>query len=274
VSNRICRVMAGLLSVMVIITLTTGCAAKKKKKAEMNEISYLSASEQYGRARDALSKRDLRRAKTILQRVQYTKPEERSEVEPLVRLAMADANFYGRHGFALIDSRSLYLDFVTLYGDHLHAPYSQFQAGMCSFKQVINPSRDQTRTRQAINELTEVERRYPGSGFAGPAHLMVRRAEDYLAEHEFAVGRFYLKKKSYAAAADRFRAALEKYPGYSDREKLYFHMGRALLGANNNSEARIYLDKLVTDYPEGKYSDDARKALSEAGGALNLDVGM
>jgi outer membrane protein assembly factor BamD len=273
-SSRICRIMAGLLCVMVTMALATGCAGRKKKNEELNEISFLSAPEQYQKAKEDLSKRDLRRAKTILQRIQYTKPEDRSEVEPLVRLAMADANFYGRGGFSLIDSRSLYLDFVTLYGDHMRAPYAQFQAGMCSFKQVINPSRDQSRTRQAISELREVERRYPGSNFSAPAHLMGRRAEDYLAEHEFIVGRFYLKQKSYAAAQERFRIALERYPGYSEREKLYYHMGRALLGANNHSEARIYLDKLVTDYPDGKYVEDAREALSEAGGALDLDVGM
>jgi outer membrane protein assembly factor BamD len=257
-----------------MIAFVGGCAGRKKRKAELNEISYLPAPEQYQAALELLSKRELRRAKTVLQRMQYTKPEERAEVEPLARLAMADANFYGRGGFALIDSRSLYQDFVTLYGDHSHAPYAQFQTGMCSFKQVINPSRDQTRTRQAISELREVERRYPASNFSAAAHLMARRAEDYLAEHEFMVGRFYLKKKAYAAAVERFRAALEQYPGYSQREKLYFHMGRALLGANNDAEARIYLDKLVTDYPDGKYVEDARKALSQAGGSLTLDVDM
>jgi outer membrane protein assembly factor BamD len=259
---------------MVGIALATGCGAKKQKKAEMKAISNLSASGQLAKAKAQIAKSELRQAKAILQRIQYSKPEERTEVEPLVRLAMADANFYGRQGFSLIDSRSLYLDFVTLYGDHLQAPYAQFQAGMCSFKEVISPTRDQTKTHQAIGELREVERRYPGSRYSGAANLMVHRAEDYLAEHEFIVGRFYLKKKSYSAASERFRTALEKYPGYADREKLYYHLGQALLGANNNAEARIYLDKLVTDYPDGKYYEDAQKALSQAGGELTLDIGM
>jgi outer membrane protein assembly factor BamD len=257
-----------------VTAFASGCAARKKRKAELNEVAYLPAAEQYQAAQELLSKRKLRRAKAVLQRMQYTKPEERTEIEPLARLAMADANFYGRGGFALIDSRSLYQDFVTLYGDHMYAPYAQFQTGMCSFNQVINPSRDQTRTRQAISELREVEHRYPGSSYADAAHLMSRRAEDYLAEHEFMVGRFYLRKKAYSAAVERFRVALEKYPGYSEREKLYYHMGRALLGANNDAEARIYLDKLVNDYPDGKYIEDARKALSQVGGSLSLDVGM
>jgi len=48
----------------------------------------------------------------------------------------------------------------------------------------------------------------------------------------------------------------------------------AELGRLMMDEARIYLDKLVTDYPGGKYFDDAQEALSEAGGSLTLDVGM
>ena len=77
------RPLAGLLCVMMGIAITSGCAAKKKK-AEMSAIGNLSASGQLARAKEEIAKRELRRAKTILQRIQYTKPEERSEIDRIV----------------------------------------------------------------------------------------------------------------------------------------------------------------------------------------------
>jgi len=86
------------------------------------------------------------------------------------------------------------------------------------------------------------------------------------------VGRFYLKRKKYLAAADRFRGVLEHYPHYDEIDKVYLHLGQALLRSNNEAEARVYLDKLVTDYPDGRYAEEARKALDRAGGALITDI--
>jgi outer membrane protein assembly factor BamD len=252
------------------VLLATGC--EKKRERYLIEISRLPSREQLNRGQQYIAERDLYKAKQVLQRVQYSDPAERIEIEPLVRLSLADATFYQRRAFNLIDAQSLYQDFVTLYGDHPQAPYAQFQNGMCSYKQVINPSRDQTRTLQAIAQLKEVERRFPGSPYAGAAGVMVTKAEENLAEHEFMVGRFYMTKKKFSAAADRFRRTLERYPGYTEKDKLYFHLGQALLKGNNSAEARVYLDKLVTDYPDGKYVQPARKALAEAGGRLELEM--
>lgn len=264
------RAAVVLLCLAALIATTTGC--EKKRQRYLIEVSRLPAREQLERGKRYIAERDLYRAKQVLQRVQYSDPAVRIEIEPLVRLALADSTFYQRKAFNLIDAQSLYQDFVTLYGDHAMAPYAQFQNGMCSYKQVINPSRDQTRTRQAISELKEVERRFPSSPYAGAAGVMVTKAEENLAEHEFMVGRFYMTKKKFNAAADRFRRTLERYPGYTEKDKLYFHLGQALLKGNNSVEARIYLDKLVTDYPEGRYIEPARKALAEAGGTLELDM--
>ena len=45
-----------------------------------------------------------------------------------------------------------------------------------------------------------------------------------------------------------------------------------MLLSNNPAEARVYLDKLVSDFPDGPYVERARKALDEAGGSLELDL--
>ena len=64
---------------------------------------------------------------------------------------------------AYIDARQLYLDFVTLYGDHERAPYAQFQAGVCALAQANQPSKDQSQTYAAFADLRADRYDRPGS---------------------------------------------------------------------------------------------------------------
>jgi outer membrane protein assembly factor BamD len=258
-----------VISTLLALAVSTPGYAKKKKQQSGN---YLTAEEIYQHGLQEIQEDDLRQAQSVLERITYD-PENRDELEPLVRLAIADSTFYQNNGVALIDARSLYLDFVALYGDHLAAPYAQFQAGVCSLGQVAHPTRDQSQTHQAIADLRVVNQRWPTSMFANAARVMTRQAEHNLAEHAFTVGKFYLKRKAPMAAVERFQAILDRFPQWGEREKLYFYLGQAQLRAGNESEARIYLDKLVNDYPHGEFRKDAMKQLNKAGGPLdNFDV--
>ncbi len=216
--------------------------------------------ENYERALEEIGRRHLTKAKSLLEAVQFT-AENRAELEPEVRLALADVLFYTGDDYSLIEARSKYLEFVTLYGDHPRAAYAQFQTGMCSFRQVGHPTRDQGQTRIAIEDLLEIERRWPGSPYARAARGMVAAAERNLAEHEYEVGRFYARRKAYLAAADRFRGILDRYPSYPEKEKIYFELGRVLILGKNRAEGSIYLDKLLADYPGGRYASEARRYL-------------
>jgi len=242
------------------LAVTIGCAKKKDPLAG----TYLTAEQIYMHGLTELEHDDLRQALSILEQISYG-PDDREEIEPLVRLAIADATFYQSYGVSLIDARALYLDFVALYGDHPRVGYAQFMAGVCSLGQVSHPSRDQSQTHQAIADLRVVIERWPASRFADAARAMIREAEQNLAEHEFMVGRFYLNRKAPAAAAERFTIILDRYPQYRDKEKLYYYLGQAQLLAGNDSEGRIYLDKLVKDFPEGEYTNRAIKDLAKAG---------
>jgi len=262
------RTIALVLTVLAL-SVPGAVHAKKKKKEQDN---YASAYDIYKQGMREIQQDDLRQAQAMLEKITYA-PDNREELEPLVRLRMADATFYQSYGVALIDARSLYLDFVALYGNHPAAPYAQLQAGVCSLGQVVHPSRDQSQTNQAIADLRVVGQRWPNSMFVNAARTMIRQAEHNLAEHSFTVGKFYMKRKAPMAAIQRFQEILDRFPDWRDREKLYYYLGQAQLRAGNDVEARIYLDKLVTDFPHGQFRKGAMKALNKAGGPLeDLDM--
>jgi outer membrane protein assembly factor BamD len=245
---------------MALLLAAAGSACSKKNAKGSAEI--LSAQQALVRVDDAMARHQLRKAKTILGKVQFT-TDERGEYEPLVRLALADATYYLGDDLSLIEARSKYLDFVTLYGDHPKAPYAQFQAGMCSVKQIYSATRDQAQTKVAIADFQVVSERWPTSDYARAARQFVGKGRDGLAEHEFIVGNFYRKKKSYDAATERFKDILETYPEYRQKDKVYYWLGWTLVKNRNESDARAYLDRVVTEYPMSKYAKDAKAMLDE-----------
>jgi len=235
--------------------------------------TVLGAEDLYKQGLDQIEQRKLEAAIDSLEAIDLRySAEDQPRLEPLIRLAMADATFYKGSILDLIDARSLYLDFVTFKGDHPKAPYAQFQAGVCSLKQVNHPSRDQSQTSAAFRDLRQVIRRYPNSRYADAARDMIRQAEGSLAEHEFLVGRFYLKRKRYVAATGRFKGLLERFPEYGDKEKVYYYLARSLLLGDNEVEGRIYADKLLTDYPDTQYEKEISQVMRHVGQELTTSV--
>jgi outer membrane protein assembly factor BamD len=253
------RLSIGLAALLLIAA--PGCAHRKQKKEAT--IERLPAEALFQRATEELQARSLRKARLDLEKIQFT-AENRPKLEPLVKVALADVTFYQGDSISLIEARSKYLDFVQLYGDNARAPYAQFQAGVCSLKQVRDPARDQAQTQRAIDDLKEVGRRYPQSPYADPAQDMIDEGEKNLAEHEFVVGTFYRKKKSYDAAVLRYRGLLETYPQYRAKDKLYYWLGWTLFESRQPAQGRVYLDQVVSDYPKSRYAPLAKRILASS----------
>jgi outer membrane protein assembly factor BamD len=245
----------------MLVVCGTGCAAKKPQAAKP-AAEVLTAEAVLAQVDVAMAHHQLRKAKTLLQKIQFTQAE-RPVYEPLVRLALADATYYMGDDISLIEARSKYIDFVTLYSDHPRAPYAQFQAGMCSVKQIISASRDQAQTQIAIDDFMEIDKRWPKSAYARAARQFIGKGEDGLAEHEFIVGNFYLKKKAYQAATERFTGLLDKYPTYRHKDKVYYYLGRTLLAARSPDEGRVWLDQVLNQYPRSKYAKMSTDLLAQ-----------
>lgn len=255
------RVLAGVAILAALVVPGQGCASRRKAK---QEVQLLTAEDLYRQGLASIQERKLRQARGYLERIQFS-AQNRPDLEPLVRLAVADATFYAGDDLSLIEARSKYLDFVTLYGDHPQAPYAQFQAGVASLKQVNDPSRDQSQTQIALADLREVTRRWPNGPYAEAAQQMMAVAQNHLAEHEYMVGRFYFKRKKYQAASDRLRALLDTYPRYGHKDQVYLLLGQALMSMNSTAEGRVYLDKLLTDFPSSEAAKEAKKLLAALG---------
>lgn len=241
----------------LMLLLFPGCE-KKKSVLQSNE-------EIYSKAMDKMEKGRCRSTLEILKDIGIAE-EISKERAPYVLIATADANFYLEDMLSIADAAKSYSEFVTFYSDHALAPYAQYQIGMCYYKLSNSPENDQSQTYKAIEEFKKVKNINPDSSFVRAANGMIGMCNQKIAEHEYVIGKFYYKRKEYYAAAERFREILSRYESYPEKEKIYFYLGNSLLKLNNSSEGQIYLDKLVHDYPDSKYTRDAREILNRKKG--------
>ena len=247
-----------------------GLACHHKPPAETDPTQF--AQHAVDQAADLVARNQLRQASSLLKRIEFA-GDSRADLEPKMRLLLADATFYQGTDLGWIDSRNLYTQFITLNSDHELAPYAQLQVGMCSLKQVNQPSKDQAVTLQAIRDFEVVEQRWPGTPYAVAARAMLREARGRMAESEFLVGRFYLKRKSYDAAIERFYGVIVRFPDFSEYDKVLYHLAQAYLARGDVPLAKAQLDRLLTEYPNGAWVERAQKTLGSLPEKLDTEVG-
>lgn len=145
-----------------------------------------------------------------------------SEYEVEAQLRIADAYFEdGRYDEAL----SYYRDFGDLHPQHPKVPYTILRSALCKYKQTEATYRDQTETREAIQYLETLLRRFPYSEEGRQGEVLYYELRTRLAKSVMDIGDFYLDREQYQSAANRYRDVLDEYPGLGLDGEALFKLG-------------------------------------------------
>jgi len=86
-----------------------------------------------------------------------------------------------------------------------------------------------------------------------------------LAAKDMAVGRYYLSKRDYLAAINRFKTVATTHQGSSDVEEALERLVECYLDLGINSEAQTAAAILARKFPDGRWSRAARDLLKASG---------
>jgi outer membrane protein assembly factor BamD len=234
--------------------LTTACGSASKKPpvgtlepdkflwergtAELNRKHWLNAREYFRQLMDS-----------------YPQSPYRADA----KLGLADTYLGENSAESKVLAINEYREFLSFYPTHARADYAQYKLGMAHYYQMSGPERDQTETRDAITELKTMVQRYPNSAFAPEAMTHLREARDRLSDAEYRVAYFYVRTQKFPPAAiDRFTALLKDDPEYSRRDAVYFYLAQSLMKINRPAEALPYLDRLLKEFEQSEYLEEAR----------------
>lgn len=155
--------------------------------------------------------------------------------------------------------------FLTLYPGDPEAAYAQYILGQSYFAQVKDVTRDQATTRKAMAAMEEITRKYPDSEYAADARKKVIMARDQLAGKEMQVGRYYLERREYVAAINRFNVVVTDYPETRHVEEALERLVEANLAMGLVREAQTAAAVLGHNFPNSSWYKDAYKLLEKRG---------
>ncbi|MFT7220403.1 MAG: outer membrane protein assembly factor BamD [Candidatus Azotimanducaceae bacterium] len=245
-----------ILSITLLLLLTLiGCSKDEvEDDLEATELAYYTSSQQSLRAGNyggAIQKLQLLESRFPFGR--YAEQAQLEIVYAYYKSAQPEA------------ARSAADRFIRLHPGHPNVDYAYYLKGMVSFEQDKNflsnfipmdPStRDPGSARESFNDFAQLIRRYPNSEYAPDAQKRMKYLRNLLAMSEIHVGRYYIQRGAYVAAANRGRYVFENFQGSVAVPDALAIMVEAYQLLEMNELAAQALNVLVSNYPDHKSLD-------------------
>ena len=155
--------------------------------------------------------------------------------------------------------------YIQLHPGSPDASYAQFLIGSSYFDQIRDITRDQDRTERAITALDEVVRKYPNTEYAVSAKRKIDMARDQLAGKEMLVGRYYIDRRDFTGAINRFKVVVTRYQTTRHVEEALLRLTEAYMALGIVGEAQTSAAVLGHNFPDSRWYKDAYN-LVKAGG--------
>ena len=156
--------------------------------------------------------------------------------------------------------------YVTLHPGSPDAAYAQYLIGASYYDQILDVNHDQGRADKAVGALEEVVRKYPDTEYALNAKKKIDMARDQLAGKEMEIGRFYMKKRDFTGAINRFKVVVTQYQTTREVEEALERLTEAYISIGILDEAQTAAAVLGHNFPDSPWYKDAYKLVKSAGG--------
>jgi outer membrane protein assembly factor BamD len=155
--------------------------------------------------------------------------------------------------------------YITLHPGNADAAYAQYLIGASFYDEIPDITRDQARTEKALAALDEVVRKYPSTEYAENAKQKIQVARDQLAGKEMQIGRYYLNRKDYTGAINRFKIVVTKYQTTRHVEEALERLAEAYMALGIVNEAQTAAAVLGHNFPDSPWYRHAYTLLKTGG---------
>ncbi len=184
---------------------------------------------------------------------------------PEARRAMVMAAFANYKAGKLPEAIAGAERYTTLHSGTKEAALAQHIIASSYYDDIRGPTRDQGTTKKALNALRTLKTRYPDSTYAKEADNRIRICEDTLAAAEMEIGRYYMKKRQFPAAINRFKAVVTEYQTTAHVEEALMRLTESYLALGITNEAQHVTAVLGHNFPESRWYKDAYGLLASGG---------
>tara|TARA_Y100000591_G_scaffold331746_1_gene366637 strand:+ start:4552 stop:5385 length:834 start_codon:yes stop_codon:yes gene_type:complete len=194
-------------TILFLFLIFTSCSTDKEKISILEDDNLeLQMIDAYKLGYEELSKGDALYAAKKFNEAELLYPQ--SEWAPKSVLLSAYA-YYSQNYYD--DALSELDRYFKKYPKHINMDYAHFLYAMCYYENIIDEKKDLEPLLLSKKRFEFVVQNYPNTDFAQDAQYKINLIRDVMASKEMYIGKYYLKKKKWAAAINRFKNILEKY---------------------------------------------------------------
>jgi len=249
------RRAAALLFAPILALALSACRDKPETEAVVDPPDLL-----YNQALAHLEAGDPRRASEKFEAIDKEHPY--SEYARRSMIMSAFLHFRrGQYPEAINDAKR----YVTLFPASPDAAYAQYLIGESYFRQIPDVTRDQDLSIKAMEAMGEVVRKYPESEYADDAQNKIQVAHDQIAGKEMQIGRYYLERREFLAAVNRFKRVVEEYQTTRHVEEALHRLTESYLALGIVPEAQTASAVLGHNFPDSEWYQESYRLLGKAG---------
>jgi outer membrane protein assembly factor BamD len=249
---------AGVLKTALLVAALAGCGALRSNERALDTYS---AEEIYKKGE--LELETARRPKDAL--VYFQEVERLYPYTEYAKRALIMQAFTHHKAKEYEEARVAAQRFLDFYPGDEDAPYALYLMALSYYDQIDDVGRDQGITFQALKGMRDVIEAYPDSEYARSAILKFDLAFDQLAAKEMEVGRYYLKRRHYTAALNRFRVVVEDFQTTTHTAEALHRLVECYVALGLDDEAQTAAAILGYNYQSSPFYDDSFRLLKGKG---------
>ncbi|MEE2705074.1 MAG: outer membrane protein assembly factor BamD [Pseudomonadota bacterium] len=155
--------------------------------------------------------------------------------------------------------------FIQVHPGNRDVAYAYYLKALCYYEQISDVERDQDMTERALISLQDIVTRFPESSYARDANLKIDLTRDHLAGKEMAVGRFYIERRHYLAAINRFERVINQYGDTTHSPEALYRLVELYSILGLSEQASKSASVLGFNYPGSEWYNDAYSLIYKEG---------
>ena len=227
------------LLITIFFLLCLSCSKEEKKISTISEKSIeLQILESYREGIKELDEGDALYAAKKFNEVEIMFPQ--SEWAPKSTLMAAYSYYSQQYYFDSVEELKI---FIRKYPKHVNLDYAHYLMGICYYEQIVDEKKDLNSIILAKEKFDYVVEQFPDTDYALDATFKLDLINNILASKEMYLGRYYIQKKKWIPAINRFRKIIDDYETtiYSEEALHRLVEVHYILGLNSEAEKYAYL---------------------------------
>ena len=233
-----------LFLIILLPILILSCSKEDIKVSTIEEDSLdLQVLEAYEEGLKALEGGDVLYAAKKFNEAEILFPQSKSAPKSALMAAYA---YYIQDYYA--DSITELERFLKVYPTHKDLDYAYYLLAICFFEQIVDEKKDMRSIMKSKEVFEILVKNFPDTEYSTDALFKLDLINDVLAAKEMYIGRYYLERKKWIAAINRFMTVVDDYETTIYTEEALHRLVEIYYLIGLKSEAQKYAQLLGYNY--------------------------